>query len=130
MYAASGLIIKIEKGVKKLLMIRRSPDKRLYPDKWAFPGGKSEEGETPEETVVREVKEEVGLDFVPERIFETNTNRKRKVFRFLGEVSGEIILQEEEVTDSGYFSFEEALDLDLGFNCDKVIGMLRDEGLI
>jgi 8-oxo-dGTP diphosphatase len=31
-------------------------------EKWAFPGGKSEEDENPEDTARREAKEEVGLD--------------------------------------------------------------------
>ena len=54
-----------------LLVVRRAlePDKGL----WAFPGGRVEVGETPSETAVREVKEEVGLDIELEGLFEVVT---------------------------------------------------------
>jgi 8-oxo-dGTP diphosphatase len=42
-----------------LLLLVRSTRTR---DLWAFPGGKSEPGETPEQTAIREVREEVGID--------------------------------------------------------------------
>lgn len=33
-----------------------------YKDMWEFPGGKIEPGETPEEAIVREIKEELDVD--------------------------------------------------------------------
>jgi len=51
---ASAIIIKNN----KILLIHRKKEGREY---WVFPGGGIEEGETGEETVLREVEEETGL---------------------------------------------------------------------
>jgi 8-oxo-dGTP diphosphatase len=50
----------LEKG-GKILIARRKRGHRLA-DKWEFPGGKLEEGETPEECLRREMMEEFGVD--------------------------------------------------------------------
>ncbi len=51
--------IAIKEG--KVLMALRKPGTSIG-ESWEFPGGKSETGETPEETLVREYREEFGAD--------------------------------------------------------------------
>lgn len=46
----------------KTLMLHRSINKEdMHKDKWVPPGGKMNDGESPEQCVIREVKEESGL---------------------------------------------------------------------
>ena len=62
----SAAIIE-DKG--KILIAQRNPEayKGL---KWEFPGGKIEEGESPQECLAREIKEELGLEIEVGEIFD------------------------------------------------------------
>jgi 8-oxo-dGTP diphosphatase len=46
---------------KRVLLAQRPPGKSLA-GLWEFPGGKVESGERPETTLIRELKEEIGID--------------------------------------------------------------------
>ena len=45
----------------RALLCHRHPERRVYPDVWDLPGGHIEDGESPEETVRRELLEELGV---------------------------------------------------------------------
>jgi mutator protein MutT len=52
----AGCIIKDKDG--RILLLHRNTPKRTQ---WEIPGGKIDEGESPEETAVRELEEELGV---------------------------------------------------------------------
>jgi 8-oxo-dGTP diphosphatase len=56
-----------------LLMTQRAEGGSL-PLQWEFPGGKLELGETPEQAVVREVSEELGVNATPYETLRTVTH--------------------------------------------------------
>jgi 8-oxo-dGTP pyrophosphatase MutT (NUDIX family) len=51
-----------------LILTRRSAKLRNHPGQWAFPGGRLDHGETPSETALREMHEEVYLDLDADRV--------------------------------------------------------------
>jgi len=51
-----------------LILTRRTSKLKNHAGQWAFPGGRIDKGESPEDTALRELQEEVGLILSQERI--------------------------------------------------------------
>lgn len=56
---------------------------RLDNGKWSFPAGGCNKGETPEEAVIREVKEETGLDVITAKLVEAGIESETSIFMYL-----------------------------------------------
>lgn len=72
-----------------------------FKDGWEFPGGKIEQGESPEEALIREIREELDVDIKVGRLLETvehdYPNFHLTMHCFICELlSEEIILKEHE----------------------------------
>jgi ADP-ribose pyrophosphatase YjhB (NUDIX family) len=124
--AASGIILQ----EKKILLLQRSNYSKNYPEFWGCPGGRAEKGETAEQNVIREVKEECNLNFTPTSILKTGVWQNRNYYRFLGDWNGEIKIQELEVLAYNWFSYQEALTLKLSFDYREVIQLLHHKQLL
>lgn len=59
----------------KFLLLKRTKEDLWMPGRWGLPGGKIEKGETPEEAVIRETKEETGINIKSPRLFHISEGR-------------------------------------------------------
>ncbi len=66
MIEVSAAIIFDSEG--KMLICRRAPGGPCS-ELWEFPGGKREQGESAQECLVRECREELGIELVVDRLF-------------------------------------------------------------
>ena len=117
----------------KILLIRRKPDKKYFPNYWTCPGGKVEGSESLAETVKREVEEETGLQFQPTKPFQFydlfHDDIHSVGHAFLGTYSGTIKTESDESVGFGWFSYAEAKELPLAHYVGLLIEDLHHEGM-
>ena len=74
---------------------------------WNNPGGHQDEGETIEESAIREVKEETGYDVEIIRLIGTYARKAQKHVFEMKIVGGEQNVPPEEIEDARWFTVEE-----------------------
>ena len=104
----------------KILLTRRGDNGR-----WCLPGGQLDSGETVEETCIREVLEETGLEVLPERLIAVYSNPDMLLyydedhqyqvisFHFEARVVGGKLCLSDETTDVGFFALDEIQNMDV-----------------
>jgi len=94
--------------MEKLVLVKSSIRKT-----WGLPAGHVEEGDTAEERVIEEVKEETGLDVELSRFLGTWRSSRRNVILLMysTKVLGGELRPGGDVEDVKLFSLEEALEL-------------------
>lgn len=82
---------------KEVLLVKKASGK--YKGQWEFAGGKIQEGETPEESLVREIREELDISIeVIGLIYENKFENYRLLFYKSKHISGRITLKEHSAT--------------------------------
>jgi 8-oxo-dGTP diphosphatase len=61
-YVAVIGVLKLEDDDERILLLKRNIQRRTSPNRWQTPSGFIREGESAEEAIIREVKEETSLD--------------------------------------------------------------------
>ncbi|MGC8934836.1 MAG: nucleotide sugar dehydrogenase [Thermoproteota archaeon] len=119
--AVNAIVTKEE----RILLVKRKSEP--FKGFWSLPGGFVEYGETVEEAVKREVKEETGLTVEPEKLIGVYSERNRHPGRHVVAVcystkikEGKISLNLEENEEVKFFSFNE-LPKNLAFDHNKMI---------
>ncbi|KKR69959.1 MAG: CTP pyrophosphohydrolase [Candidatus Woesebacteria bacterium GW2011_GWA2_40_7b] len=102
----------------KILLHQRSMNSRGQPGKWENAGGEIDKGETPELAIVREIKEELGVDFtIEKRIYEDNFDSGDDAWHviiFGGTIIGTPrVMNPEETSEVKWFSISQLKKVDL-----------------
>lgn len=96
----------------EVLLQKKTADYKRFPGMWTIMGGAMEEGETPKETVNRELKEELGiklnLKFCDEFILHTKINY---IYLFKGKLNDLKKISIGEGNGIAFFSKEELKDI-------------------
>jgi 8-oxo-dGTP diphosphatase len=120
--ATVAAIIQNEAG--KILLTRRNIEP--FKGQWCLPGGHIDENEKVLDAVIREAKEETGLDFEAEFFVYADEILPEHgwhavVLVFAGRGKGKVAAQEREVTDIEWFSLDEARSLPLAFAHNQIL---------
>ena len=102
--------------------------KPTYRDDWLIPGGVTEGNESPRQACSREVKEEIGIECVPQRLlcvdYINAIGGYSEAIQFVllgGTISpGDIVIAEDEISDFRFAKFKDAMVL-LGKHAERRI---------
>ena len=98
-----------------LVLVTQRSKKMSLPLKWEFPGGKIEANETPEECLIREIKEELNIEIeITASLSPNDYQYPDKLIRLIPFIcrqkDGEVVLKEH--ADYKWLDAKDLLDLD------------------
>ena len=106
------VIIIVVNDRKQILLQKRSANKKYFPNKWALCSGLVISGESCEEAAVRELKEELGVEFQISdlHLLEKNLNLTRFYYVITNYDESQFTIQKEELSSVKWFDLDEVLE--------------------
>ena len=111
----------------KFLLALRNPGTSIG-ESWEFPGGKAEDGESPSEALIREFREELGIEIkVGKRICSgnfTNNGKEYEIYGFLVDLeSNDFTLTEHSKTE--WFTLTEMANIKMAGSDSQIVQCLK-----
>ena len=109
----------------KVLLGKRGRDVGV--NQYALIGGRPDESEIPEQAVVREVSEEIGLRFKDPTFWKEMVDdysvpgETWRIYFFYGQADGQLKLKGDEVLEVVYVSKDELSSVDIAFNHREIL---------
>lgn len=108
--AVKGIVLKN----KKVLIVKREEEDEVGAGTWEMPGGKIEFGEKLEDALIREIKEEVGLEVIVGKLlyattFLTDPSRQVVILTYLCKTHDDKVILSTEHTEYRWAEKEEML---------------------
>ena len=97
-----GIIVKNS----KVLLFKRSENDDWCPNKFAYVGGTGEQNETPEETLKREIKEEIGVELIDYTFKKIVVNKFNMEYLYLIDIDDSQIKLNNEHSEHKYFDVD------------------------
>ena len=106
------VIIVVINEKKQILFQKRSANKKHFPNKWALCSGLVISGESCDEAAVRELKEELGVEFQISdlNLLEGNLNLTRFYYVITNYDESQFVIQKEELSSVKWFDLDEILE--------------------
>jgi 8-oxo-dGTP diphosphatase len=124
-----GLITRVSGGKKEVLLVKRANDP--FKDHWALPGGFVDYGEMTEKAVIREIKEETGMDCKIKGLFKVASDPSRDprghtvTVVYLMEPTGKKVPEPgDDAAEVAWFSMDSLPKL--AFDHLDIVGQLND----
>jgi len=108
----------------KILLVLRPNDKKVFPDSWSFPWWKMKPWESLHNTIIREVKEETGLNFTPISKFNFSELITKNFHNISHLYIWTINWNQFDNNSVKWFNIDEIENINIAFNYKKTIKSL------